>query len=77
MSGPVDSRADTVPVVYLVPSPGLLDVALALAHLGVDLRVAARLRQLLEVRLRAMAIDLVAQFTEEVSLNHLAGATTA
>ena len=71
-TGLIERRADTVPVVYLVPSPGLLDVALALAHLGVDLQVAARLRQLLEERIRGMAIDLVAQFTEEVSLDHLA-----
>jgi DNA-binding transcriptional MerR regulator len=71
--GLVERRADTSPVVYLVPSPGLLDVALELAALGIDLGTAAALRELLEHRLRALATDLVAEFTDRVSLGHLAG----
>ena len=70
--GVVERRADTSPVVYLVPSPGMVDIALQLARLGLDLDVAARLRTLLVERLRALATDLVASFTEEVSLTLLA-----
>jgi DNA-binding transcriptional MerR regulator len=72
-TGLVERRADTSPVTYLVPSPGLLDVALQLAGLGIDLETAAALRALLEHRLRALATDLVAEFTDRVSLGHLAG----
>jgi DNA-binding transcriptional MerR regulator len=72
-SGLVERRADTTPVVYLVPSPGLLDVALQLHALGIDLDTAASLRALLELRLRSLATDLVAEFTDRVSLGHLAG----
>jgi len=71
-TGVIERRADTVPIVYLVPSPGLLDVAIDLARAGVDLEVAAGLRALLEKRLRAMATELVARFTDEVSADRLA-----
>jgi DNA-binding transcriptional MerR regulator len=70
--GVVERRSDTSPVMYLVPSPGMVDVALQLAALGIDLDVAARLRTLLVERLRALATDLVATFTDEVSLTLLA-----
>jgi DNA-binding transcriptional MerR regulator len=73
-TGVVERRADTRPVVYFVPSPGMLEVAIALVRLGVDLEVGARLRDLLQRRLRATAQDLVAQFTAEVSVAHLAEA---
>jgi DNA-binding transcriptional MerR regulator len=72
-----ERRADTRPVVYLVPSPGLLDIALQLAALGIDLGVAARLRRLLQDGLRRLATDLVATFTDEVSLTLLADAGPA
>jgi DNA-binding transcriptional MerR regulator len=72
-SGLVERRSDTSPVVYLVPSPGLLEVAMELAALGIDLATAADLRSLMEQRLRALASDLVAEFTDRVSLGHLAG----
>lgn len=72
-----ERRADTRPVVYLVPSPGLLDIALQLAALGIDLDVAARLRTLVQDRLRLLATDLVASFTDEVSLTLLADAGPA
>lgn len=71
-TGLVERRADTRPVVFLVPSPGLLDIALQLARLGIDLDVAARLRSLLQDGLRALASQLVATFTDEVSLTLLA-----
>ena len=73
-TGVVERRADTTPVVYFVPSPGMLEVAVAFVHLGIDLEVGARLRDLLQRRLGTMASDLVAQFTDEVSIEHLADA---
>ncbi len=72
-AGLVERRADTSPVVFLVPSPGLLEVALELAGLGIDLQTSAALRDLVEQRLRSLATDLVAEFTDRVSLGHLAG----
>jgi hypothetical protein len=71
-TGVVERRSDTTPVVYLVPSPGMLEVAVALVRLGIDLDAGARLRDLLQDRLRQMATELVAQFTEEVSVHRLA-----
>lgn len=68
----VERRADTTPVTYLVPSPGMLDIALQLAGLGIDLEVAARLRALLQERLRGLATELVSRFTDEVSVAVLA-----
>ncbi len=76
-TGLVERRADTTPVVYLVPSPGLLDLALQLVGLGIDLPTAAALRSLLEARLRALATELVAEFTDRVSLVQLADAGPA
>jgi len=72
-AGFAERRDDTVPVVYLVPSPGLLDVAVAWRAAGLDLDAAARFADLLAHHLRAMADELVARFTEEVSLRRLAG----
>lgn len=76
-TGVVERRSDTNPTVYLVPSPGMFDIALQLSQLGVDLDVAARLRSLLQDRLRSLATDLVAGFTDEVSLTLLADAGPA
>jgi DNA-binding transcriptional MerR regulator len=73
----VERRADTTPVTYLVASPGMLDIALQLATLGIDLDIAARLRSLLQERLRGLATDLVARFTDEVSLTLLTDAGPA
>jgi DNA-binding transcriptional MerR regulator len=72
-AGFVERRDDTVPVVYLVPSPALLDVAVAWTAAGLDLDAAARFADLLAGHLRAMADEVVARFTEEVSLRRLAG----
>jgi DNA-binding transcriptional MerR regulator len=76
-TGLVERRSDTTPVVYLVPSPGLLDLALQLLGLGIDLPTAAALRNLLEARLRDLATELVAEFTDRVSLVQLADAGPA
>ena len=76
-TGVVERRADTTPVMYLVPSPGMLDIALQLTALGIDLDVAAGLRTLLQDRLRGLATELVARFTDEVSLTLLADAGPA
>ncbi len=46
-AGLVERRDDTVPVVYLVPSPGLLDVAVSWTAAALDLDAAARLADLL------------------------------
>jgi len=71
-TGIVERRADTVPIVYLVPSPGMLEVSVEALRLGLDLDTAARLRDVLVLRMRAMATELVATFTEEVSRQELA-----
>lgn len=76
-TGVLERRADTTPVTYLVASPGMLDIALQLAALGIDLDVVAGLRALLQERLRGLATDLVARFTEEVSLTLLTSAGPA
>lgn len=76
-TGVVERRADTRPIVYLVPSPGMLDIALQLAAVGLDLDVAARLRTLLQARLGSLATDLVSAFTDEVSVSLLADAGPA
>ncbi len=70
-AGVIERRGDTVPVVYFVPSPGLLDVAVATNKAGLAPDVAVRLRDLLQSRLRDMATELVHQFTELVSIDRL------
>ncbi|MHB1785984.1 MAG: MerR family transcriptional regulator [Acidimicrobiales bacterium] len=69
--GLVERRSDTTPVVYLVPSPGMLEVALATEKLGLDLSVASGLLDLLQSRLRETATELVSRFTDEVSMSRL------
>lgn len=68
----VERRPGTVPASWVVPSPELLDIALATLRLGLDPDAGARLRDLLQDRLRATATELVAAFTEEVSRTALA-----
>ncbi len=70
--GAVDRRTDTVPEVFVVPSPGLLDVAIETTRLGVPPEAGARMREVLQARLRELAAELVSTFTEEVSAGHLA-----
>ena len=70
-NGIVEERADTNPPVYFVPSPGMLDVSLTAVRVGLDVQVGARLRDLLQRRLSETADELVAQFTELVSIDRL------
>jgi len=70
-SGLVERRGDTIPLVYLVPSPGMLDIAVTTLRLGLAPDVAARLRDLIQRRLHDMADELVTAFTEQVSIDHL------
>jgi DNA-binding transcriptional MerR regulator len=71
-SGVVERRPGTVPASWVVPSPELLDIALATLRVGLDPDAGAHLRDLLQRRLRDMATELVAAFTEEVSRTSLA-----
>ena len=71
-SGVIERRPGAVPPSWVVPSPELLDIALATIRLGLDPDAGARLRDLLQRRLRAAAGALVAAFTEEVSRTQLA-----
>jgi DNA-binding transcriptional MerR regulator len=71
-SGVVERRPGTIPASYVVPSPELLDIALATVRLGLDPDAGARLRDLIRDRLRATATELVAAFTDEVSRTQLA-----
>lgn len=57
---------------WVVPSAELLDIALATLRVGLDPDAGARLRDLLQDRLRATATELVAAFTDEVSRSQLA-----
>jgi DNA-binding transcriptional MerR regulator len=52
-----------LPPTYLVPSPGLLDVALELEAAGVDLTMSTEAAKLIRKHLRRSADDLVALFT--------------
>lgn len=70
-SGVVERRGDTMPLVYFVPSPGMLDIAVATIRVGLDPEVGVRLRDLIQQRLRDLADELVATFTEQVSLDRL------
>ena len=71
-SGVIERRPGSVPASWVVPSPELLDIALATIRLGLDPDAGARLRDLLQDRLRSMAAELVAAFTDEVSAASLA-----
>ena len=70
-SGVIERRPGAVPASWVVPSPELLDIALATIRLGLDPDAGARLRDLLQRRLRGAATALVAAFTEEVSASQL------
>jgi DNA-binding transcriptional MerR regulator len=72
-TGVIERRDDTTPVVWFVASPELLDIALATLRVGLDPDAGARLRDLLQDRLRATATELVAAFTEELSRSSLPG----
>jgi DNA-binding transcriptional MerR regulator len=69
-TGVVEARSGAAPG-WVVPSPELLDIALATVRVGLDPDAGARLRDLLQDRLRATAMELVAAFTDEVSRTQL------
>ena len=69
--GLLERRTDTTPIAYFVPSAGLLDVSLAALRLGIDVDTGARLLALVRSRLAGVADELVARFTEEVSVGRL------
>jgi DNA-binding transcriptional MerR regulator len=71
-SGVLERRPGSGPASWVVPSPALLDIALATGRLGLDPDAGARLLDLLHARLRGVATELVAAFTEEVSRTQLA-----
>lgn len=71
--GLVERRDDTVPVVWLVPSPAMLDVVLDWVRAGLDVATVTGLAATMRRHLAAMADELVARFTEEVSLHRLTG----
>jgi len=79
-TGVIEARSGAAPG-WVVPSAELLDIALATLRVGLDPDAGARLRDLLQDRLRATATELVAAFTDEVSRTQLAeqgpGALTA
>jgi DNA-binding transcriptional MerR regulator len=70
-TGVVEARSGDAPG-WLVPSAELLDIALTTMRVGLDPDAGARLRDLLQDRLRATATELVAAFTDEVSRTQLA-----
>jgi DNA-binding transcriptional MerR regulator len=70
-TGVIEARAGAAPG-WVVPSAELLDIALATVRVGLDPDAGARLRDLLQDRLRATATELVAAFTDEVSRSQLA-----
>jgi len=71
-AGTLERRDDTVPPVWFVPSPGMLDVAVEAARLGIPPEAGRRLRALLEAHLSAMAGELVDLFAGDVAVEHLA-----
>lgn len=71
-AGVIERRGDMSPVQYVVPSPGMVEIGLATARLGLPPDVAAHLRDLLQRKLRALADVLVAEFTSAVSFDRLA-----
>jgi DNA-binding transcriptional MerR regulator len=76
-TGIIERRQDTRPVVWFVPSPGMLEVALDSMRLGIEMEAGTRLRKLLQQRLSDLADDLVTQFAEDVAFRRLADAGPA
>ena len=77
-AGTLERRDDTRPAVWFVPSPGMLDVAIEAARLGIPPDAGRRLRALLESHLSALSRELVDLFAGDVAVEHLAdGGPTA
>jgi DNA-binding transcriptional MerR regulator len=76
-TGIIERRDDTRPVVWFVPSPGMLEVALDSVRLGIEMETGTRLRKLLQQRLSDLADDLVTQFADDVAFRRLTDAGPA
>jgi DNA-binding transcriptional MerR regulator len=64
-AGVVERRDDATPLVYFVPSMGMLEAAITATRLGLDPQVATNLRDLIQHHLRSLAVDLVVAFAAE------------
>jgi DNA-binding transcriptional MerR regulator len=58
-TGLIARQGDTLPVTWLVESPGLLEIALRLHDAGIDLSSAAEAREILRRRFRRAAAELL------------------
>ena len=76
-AGIIERRADTNPLVWFVPSAGMLDVALDSMRIGIDVETGTGLRKLLQTRISELADELVARFAEDVAFRQLADAGPA
>ena len=61
-AGVLRRQGDRLPPMYMIPSPGLLDIALQLQDAGVDVETGAEAAALIRKRLRRAAGDLLAHF---------------
>jgi DNA-binding transcriptional MerR regulator len=59
-------QVDHSPPGYVIPSPGLLDIALRLEAAGVDIDTGAQARELIRKRIRRAAEDVVRYFSNHV-----------
>lgn len=76
-AGLLERRADANPVVWFVPSAGMLEVGFDSVRLGIPVETGTALRKLLQTRLSELADELVAQFAENVAFTRLADAGPA
>ena len=76
-AGLLERRADTNPVVWFVPSTGMLEVGIDSVRFGIPVESGTALRKLLQARLSDLADELVAQFAEHVAFTRLADAGPA
>ncbi len=59
-------QGDGLPPMYVVPSPGLLDISLKLYEAGVDVETGAEAAGLLRQRMQRAARDLLAHFVKHI-----------
>jgi DNA-binding transcriptional MerR regulator len=62
----VRCQGDGLPAIYIVPSPGLLDLGLKLHDAGVEIETAAEAAALIRKRLHRVATDLLAHFVTRI-----------
>lgn len=61
-AGLVRQQGDRLPPMYIVPSPGLLEIGLKLQDAGVDIETGAEAAALVRKRMRRAAVDLLGHF---------------